>query len=133
MRDDNLPPRTGPQKADDARIVYFDRNAYQIGQGGRYAAWYGCNTCHSLGAVGVLDLDDGSWRYGGAFADIYRSIAERHPAPNQSFGQRIPVQQLWQMTAYVRSLQSFGAERIRRQGLDQAGEPQGAQWTGPLR
>ena len=133
VRDDAMLARTGPRDPEDPRIVYFDRNAYQIGQGGRYAVWYGCNTCHGQGAQGVLNLGDRDWRYGGGYPDIYRSIAERHRAEEGRYGERVPVQQLWQLTAYVRNLASFGAERIRRQGLDQSAEPQGATWTGPLR
>ncbi|WP_061934791.1 cytochrome c [Aureimonas sp. AU22] len=133
VRDDTLLARTGPNGADDRRIPYFDRNAYQIGQGGRYAGWYGCNACHGQGARGVLNLGDAFWRYGGSFPDIYASIAERHTAPDQRYGERIPIQQLWQITAYVRNLAGFGAERIRRQSFDQAGEPEGRRWTGPLR
>lgn len=132
-REDGVQPRTGPNDADDPRIAYFDLNAYQIGQGARYAAWYGCNGCHRQGAEGILNLGDASWRYGGSFPDIYQSTADRHPAPGQRFGERIPVQQLWQITAYVRNLESLGAERNRRQSLDQAGEPQGGKWSGALR
>lgn len=133
VRDDALQARTGPAGADDPRIVYFDGNAYQVGQGGRYAAWYGCNSCHGQGAQGILNLGDAGWRHGGRFFDIYRSIADRHSAPGERFGERIPVQQLWQITAYVRNLESFGAERTRRQSFDQTGEPEGGQWSGALR
>jgi mono/diheme cytochrome c family protein len=125
-------PRTGPDGADDPRVAYFDSNAYQVGQGGRYAAWYGCNGCHGQGAQGVMNLRDGAWRHRGRFPDIYRSIADRHPAPELRFGERIPVQQLWQITAYVHNLEGFGTERIRRQRFDQAGEPEGRQWSGAL-
>jgi mono/diheme cytochrome c family protein len=132
-RDDAMLARTGPEGADDPRIAYFDSNAYQVGQGGRYAAWYGCNSCHGQGAEGDMDLGDASWRHGGRYADIYRSIADRHSAAGQRFGERIPVQQLWQIAAYVHNLEGFGTERIRRQGLDQAGEPEGSRWSGALR
>ena len=133
VRDDTLSPRTVPAGEDDPRIVYFDRNAYQIAQGGRYATWYGCLSCHGQGAQDGLNLGDAEWRHGGSFNEVYRTIAEGHPQPLPRYGERIPVQQLWQITAYVRNLESFGAERIRRQSFDQAAEAQGSQWSGPLR
>lgn len=49
------------------------------------------------------------------------------------YGARIPVEQIWQIAAYVRPLPGIKPELRRRQNLDEAGEPQGANWSGPVR
>ena len=107
----------------------FEGNAYQVAQGGRYFAWYGCGGCHADGAQGALDLGDGQWRRGGAFDRVYAAVADGHGGAGAG---RIPVEQSWQIAAYVRSLKDLQPAKRRRQDLDQQAEPQGAHWSGPL-
>lgn len=124
-------PQTAPNGSNDPRIAAFESNAYQLGQGGRYFSWYGCAACHSGDAQGVLDLADKKWAHGGAFDQVYRSIAA-HPGLATLPGDSIPTEQLWQITAYVRSLSELDPAKRRRQDFDQAGEPQGGNWSGPV-
>ncbi|UXC93436.1 MULTISPECIES: hypothetical protein [Sphingobium] len=121
-------PQTAPHGNADPRIDAYQGNFYQIAQGGRYFAWYGCSPCHSEQAKGGARLSDGQWVQGGGFADVYRSIATGHGG---AFGRRVPVEQLWQITAYVRDLPLHYPEKRRRLLLDQKGEPQGSAWSGP--
>lgn len=125
-------PRTAPSGPADPRITGFEANKYQVGQGGRYFTWNGCGACHGTGARGVLALDDEAWRGGGTFDQIYRSIA-RHPGPAPGYGETIPAAQLWQITAYVHGLKDLPAAKRHRQDIDQLGEPQGSNWSGPVR
>jgi cytochrome c oxidase cbb3-type subunit 3 len=124
-------PMTPPASGDDPRITFYQGNVSQVAQGGRYFGWYGCGGCHTLEATGVLDLKDGLWRYGGGFDQVYRAISDGHG--DMRWGTRIPVQQLWQITAYVRDLPKQKPERSRRQTMDQQGEPTGSTWNGALR
>jgi cytochrome c oxidase cbb3-type subunit III len=122
-------PQTSPAGNGDPRISAYQANLYQVSQGGRYFAWYGCSACHSDGAPGAANLADNHWRGGGGFADVYRAIAEHRPAP--AYGDIIPPEQIWQITAHVRDLSRHYPEKRRRLSLDQKSEPHGSQWSGP--
>jgi mono/diheme cytochrome c family protein len=126
-------PQTPPNGPADPRATAFETNKYQLGQGGRYFTWYGCGACHGRGATGALDLADDRWLRGGTFDRVYQAIADGHPGITPSFGARIPPHQLWQVTAYVRSLKDLPAAQRRRQDLDAAGEAEGSNWAGPIR
>lgn len=123
-------PVTAPTGPHDPRAAKYERNVYQIAQGGRYFTWYGCGQCHGGGTQGVRNLGDTSWKHGGDLDKVYGSIAQGHPGAR--YGERIPPEQLWQITAYVRNLPRLTPERRRRQDLDQTGEPQAGNWTGPV-
>jgi len=122
-------PSTPPGGPGDPRIALFQDNAFHISQGGRYFTWYGCGACHAQQAPGARNLADAASR-AGSFDRLYDTIARRHVP---SFGDHIPVEQLWQITAYVRSLGTLDPANRRRQDLDQTGEPQGSSWQGPVR
>lgn len=126
-------PQTAPHGAHDPRAAKYERNRYQVGQGGRYFTWYGCGACHGAGATGALDLNDKIWVHGGDLYQVYAFIARGHAGALAQYGARIPVEQLWQITAYVRTLPQLKPEQRRRQDMDEVGEPQGATWAGPVR
>lgn len=122
------PPQTAPRGAADARIRDYEGNAYQVSQGGTYFSSYGCTGCHQTDAP---DLRGAKLPTGGSFDRIYRAIAQGHGG--LGYGARVPVEQLWQLTAFVADLPSHTPDKRHRQSVDQAGEPQGAAWPGPLR
>jgi len=122
-------PQTRPVDDNDARITAYQDNLYQVSQGGRYFSWYGCSSCHTDTAKGDLNLTDDRWHSGSGFAHVFGSIADRHG--RLGFGARVPVEQLWQLTAYVRDLPKHYPEKRRRVELDQSSEPQGSSWSGP--
>jgi len=122
-------PITRPIADDDPRVAFFQDNVWQVAQGGRYFTWYGCGACHGEGARGVRDLTDRRWRHGGGFADRFAAIGDRHG--RLAFGTRVPVEQLWQLAAYVGDLSAHTPEKRRRLNKDQRAEPQGAHWAGP--
>jgi cytochrome c oxidase cbb3-type subunit 3 len=123
-------PQSAPTGANDPRGGRFEGNVFQVSQGGRYFTWYGCGSCHQQNADGVRDLADGIWQHGGGVDAVYASIGARHG--RYRYAERIPAEQLWQLTAYVRQLSTLPPERRRRQDTDQRGEPQAASWNGPL-
>lgn len=122
-------PQTAPIGEQDPRIAYYQDNFGQVAQGGRYFLYYGCAGCHGDGAPGARALTDGRWKRGGGFAAVFTSIAHGHG--DRAYATRIPVEPLWQLTAYVRDLQRHTPEKRRRQALDQQAEPQEATWSGP--
>ncbi len=126
-------PQTAPTGAQDPRAAAYERNLYQVAQGGRYFTWYGCGGCHGVGAPGARNLGDHSWVHGSHLDQVYGFIANRHSGTPAGYAARIPAEQLWQITAYVRNLPRLTPEKRRRQDLDQVGEPQGSNWTGPVR
>jgi mono/diheme cytochrome c family protein len=126
-------PQTAPNGPDDPRAAKYEGNVFQVGQGGRYFTWYGCGTCHGMDAKGPLALGDRLWVHGGELDQVYAFIASGHAGELASYGERIPAEQLWQLTAYVRSLPDLDPERRRRQDLDQVGEPQAGNWSGPVK
>jgi mono/diheme cytochrome c family protein len=124
-------PQTPPNGLGDPRVAFFEGNAYQVSQGGRYYSWYGCAGCHGDDAQKPDGIATDLEQHPRSFDKIYDLIAD-HPGAIH-YGDRIPVEQLWQITAYLRSLPDTKPEMRRRQDLDQAGEPQGAIWSGPVR
>jgi cytochrome c oxidase cbb3-type subunit 3 len=65
-----------------------------------------CVACHGYGARGGMcpDLTDKAWRYGGTPAEIYKSIAEGRPKGMPAWGQMLPPETIWKITAYIESL-----------------------------
>ena len=124
--------QTAPNGPDDPRAAKYE-NVFQVSQGGRYFTWYGCGACHGLDAEGRLDLGDQQWAHGDEVDQVYAFIASGHSGELATYGERISAEQLWQLTAYVRSLPKLAPERRRRQDLDQTGEPQASTWSGPVK
>jgi mono/diheme cytochrome c family protein len=124
--------QTPPNGAEDPRAAKYE-NVFQVAQGGRYFTWYGCGGCHGSDAEARLDLGDEQWTHGEGVDQVYAFIASGHPGELASYGDRISAEQLWQLTAFVRSLPKLAPERRRRQDLDQIGEPQGSTWSGPVK
>jgi cytochrome c oxidase cbb3-type subunit 3 len=122
-------PQTRPASDADPRIAAYQDNFYQMSQGGRYFSWYGCSSCHTETAKGAADLPDNRWYRGGGFAEVFGSIADGHG--KLAYGSRIPVEQLWQLTAYVRDLPQHHPEKRVRVQRDAQAEPQGSTWSGP--
>ncbi len=125
-------PQTAPTGPHDPRVPAYEQNAFQVSQGSRYFTWYGCGSCHGDDAKGSLDLSSAEREHGGSFDRTYAEIAQHRQTGNATYGSRIPVEQLWQITAYVRNLRETPPEKRRRQDIDQQGEPQGDNWTGPI-
>lgn len=81
-------------------------NAKAAEEGATLFTSMNCDGCHGGGAVGAVgpSLTDGRWRYGGADADIFRSIAEGRPKGMPSFGGALQPAMIWRIVAYIKSL-----------------------------
>ena len=64
-----------------------------------------CAGCHGYDLKGGMgpDLTDSYWRYGGAPADIYKTIFEGRPQGMPAWGRTIPPALTWKVAAYIES------------------------------
>jgi cytochrome c oxidase cbb3-type subunit III len=83
----------------------YDDNAYGTAQGKRLYSQMNCVGCHSQGGGGIgPPLMDDEWIYGSAPENIFQTIVQGRPNGMPSFGGKIPVDQIWQLVSYVRSM-----------------------------
>lgn len=64
-----------------------------------------CASCHGYDLKGGMgpDLTDTYWRYGGAPADIYKSIFEGRPQGMPAWGRSLSPALIWKIAAYIES------------------------------
>ena len=80
-------------------------NAYAISEGQRLFNWYNCCGCHSHGGGGMgPPLIKQQWIYGGEPANLFDTIIKGRPNGMPTWGGRIPEYQVWQIVAYIRSM-----------------------------
>lgn len=93
-------------------VAHYERNAHALATGKRLWTWYNCSGCHASGGGGSAGpaLMDPTWIYGSDSASIYKSIADGRPNGMPAFRGRIPDDQLWQLTAYVRSMSGLAPQ-----------------------
>jgi cytochrome c oxidase cbb3-type subunit 3 len=83
----------------------YDGSAYAIAEGKRLFGWYNCSGCHANGGGGIgPPLIKTQWTYGGEPANLFDTIVKGRPNGMPSWGGRIPEYQIWQLVAFVRSL-----------------------------
>lgn len=102
-RESELQP--GGPKAEPIVTNPYAGNAYAISEGQRLFNWYNCSGCHSNGGGGIgPPLIKQVWIYGGEPANIFDTIVKGRPNGMPTWGGRIPEYQIWQIVAFVRSL-----------------------------
>jgi len=83
----------------------FQHDAYAMAEGKRLFDSYNCSGCHAHGGGGMGPaLMDDQWIYGSNPANIFETIVEGRPNGMPSFRNKIPDQQVWQLVAYVQSM-----------------------------
>lgn len=94
-------------------------NAYDISEGQRLYNWYNCSGCHANGggAIGP-PLIKKDWIYGGAPANLFDTIVKGRPNGMPTWGGRIPEYQIWQIVAYLRSLNQEQPQSATSKRLD---------------
>jgi mono/diheme cytochrome c family protein len=103
----------------------YDGDKRAIGIGGQLYVDYNCIDCHGAdgsGAVGP-SLADGRWHFGGSAGAVFESIYQGRPDGMPQWGGRISNDQIWMLTAYVRSLatkdvstENFAGKTVERTG-----------------
>jgi cytochrome c oxidase cbb3-type subunit III len=83
----------------------YNSTAYDISEGQRLYDWYNCSGCHSHGGGGIgPPLIKTAWIYGGEPENLFDTIVKGRPNGMPSWGGRIPEYQIWQIIAFVRSM-----------------------------
>ena len=108
------------------------RNPYEgkkdaIATGGKLFVAYNCLDCHGADGAGAMgpSFQDGRWHFGGSPGDVFESIYQGRPDGMPAWGTRISNDQIWMLTAYVRSLavkdlstEDFGVRLSSARGTD---------------
>ena len=83
----------------------YDGNSYGISQGERLYVQYNCVGCHFHGGGGIgPPLIDDEWLYGYEPQQVYATILQGRPNGMPAFMGKIPDNQVWELSAYVRSM-----------------------------
>jgi len=94
----------GPKSQPAVANPYYG-SAYDISEGQRLYQWYNCVGCHANGGGGMgPPLIKQEWIYGGEPANLFDTIVKGRPNGMPTWGGRIPEYQVWQIVAYVRSM-----------------------------
>jgi cytochrome c oxidase cbb3-type subunit III len=89
----------------DPRAEKYYDNADAVITGKRLFSQYNCSGCHSNGGGGMgPSLMDDEWIYGGRLEQIHQTLVEGRPNGMPTWGGKITDEQLWQISAYVRSM-----------------------------
>jgi cytochrome c oxidase cbb3-type subunit III len=94
----------GPQSVPAAANPQYG-SAYSVSEGQRLFDWYNCSGCHFHAGGGIgPPLEKKAWLYGGDPANLFDTIVKGRPNGMPSWAGRIPEYQVWQLVAYIRSL-----------------------------
>jgi len=103
----------------------YEGDKAAISTGGKLFIAYNCLDCHGADGSGAMgpSFQDGRWHFGGAPGEVFESIYQGRPDGMPAWGGRISNDQIWMLTAYVRSLSSkdlstenFTGKTIERTG-----------------
>lgn len=103
----------------------YEGNAQAAATGAKLFVAYNCIDCHGADGAGAMgpSFQDGRWHFGGSAGAVYESIYQGRPDGMPSWGRRISNDQIWMLTAYVRSLavqdlstENFGGATVERTG-----------------
>ena len=123
--DENLPPGF-PMSAKVMTLANpYEHDKRATATGGKLFVAYNCIDCHGADGSGAMgpSFADGRWHFGGAPAEVFESIYQGRPDGMPAWGGRISNDQIWMLTAYVRSLstkdlstENFSGKTIERTG-----------------
>ncbi|MER9405290.1 cytochrome c [Mesorhizobium caraganae] len=86
----------------------YEADAYNLSQGKRLYAWFGCAACHGDGRGGIgPSFLDGWWLYGPEMVSIVASIRDGRPHGMPAFHDRMTTEQIWQLAGYVQTIGSY--------------------------
>jgi cytochrome c oxidase cbb3-type subunit 3 len=108
QHDENLPAGFPSQSKPVSVRNPYEGSKEAIATGGKLFIAYNCLDCHGAEGSGAMgpSFQDGRWHFGGTPGAVFESIYEGRPDGMPSWGGRITDDQIWMLTAYVRSLSS---------------------------
>jgi cytochrome c oxidase cbb3-type subunit III len=90
----------------------YEKSPEHIEAGKQLFSAMNCNGCHSSGGGGMgANLMDKTWIYGGSIENIAASIVEGRPNGMPTWRGLIPMQQVWELAAYVKTLSENPTEK----------------------
>jgi cytochrome c oxidase cbb3-type subunit 3 len=108
QHDENLPAGF-PLKSTPLTVKNpYEGDKKAIATGAQLFVGYNCLDCHGADGSGAMgpSFQDGRWHFGGSPAEVFESIYQGRPDGMPAWGGRISNDQIWMLTAYVRSLSS---------------------------
>ena len=105
---DNIPVGLPPNARTLALTNPYEGDKKAIAEGAQLFVAYNCIDCHGADGSGAMGpaFSDGRWHFGGSPGEVFESIYEGRPDGMPQWGGRISNDQIWILTAYVRSLSS---------------------------
>lgn len=101
-------PIPGPEKVVQLSRNPYTENAIALQEGRKLFVWYNCAGCHGGHAGGGMgpSLRDVTWIYGSSDAHVFNSIAQGRANGMPAWGTKLPEEQIWKLTAYIKSLRT---------------------------
>jgi cytochrome c oxidase cbb3-type subunit 3 len=125
QHDENLPPGF-PLGVTPVQIKNpYEGDKKATATGGQLFVAYNCLDCHGAEGSGAMgpSFQDGRWHFGGSPGEVFESIYQGRPDGMPAWGGRISNDQIWMLTAYVRSLsakdlstENFTGKTVERTG-----------------
>ncbi len=103
----------------------YEGDKRAVTTGGQLFVGYNCMDCHGAEGSGAMgpSFQDGRWHFGGTPGEVFESIYQGRPDGMPAWGGRISNDQIWMLTAYVRSLstkdlstENFTGRTVERTG-----------------
>ena len=104
----------------------YEGNAKAVATGAKLFVAYNCIDCHGADGSGAMgpSLADDRWHFGGTAPEVFESIYQGRPEGMPAWGSLISADQIWMLTAYVRSLsagkdvttENFSGATVERTG-----------------
>jgi len=125
QHDENLPPGFPLSSTPLAVKNPYEGDKKAIATGSQLFIGYNCLDCHGADGSGAMgpSFQDGRWHFGGSPAEVFESIYQGRPDGMPAWGGRISNDQIWMLTAYVRSLSSkdLSTENFTGKTLERTG------------
>ncbi len=108
QHDENLPAGFPASIKPIAVKNPYEGDKKAISTGSQLFVAYNCLDCHGAEGSGAMgpSFQDGRWHFGGSPGEVFESIYQGRPDGMPAWGGRITNDQIWMLTAYVRSLSS---------------------------
>lgn len=123
--DENLPPGFPANGKPLVLVNPYEGDKRATGVGAQLYVSYNCVDCHGVDGSGSMapTFQDSRWHFGGSPAEVFESIYQGRPDGMPAWGGRISNDQIWMLTAYVRSLstgdvssENFTGKTVERTG-----------------
>ena len=123
--DENLPAGFPAHRTPLVLRNPYEGNQNAIKTGGQLYVAYNCIDCHGADGSGAMapTFQDSRWHFGGSAGAVFESIYQGRPDGMPAWGGRISDDQIWMLTAYVRSLsttdvttENFTGKTVERTG-----------------